>query len=103
MTHMWLRCTVTPGQFSSEFAVSGERSDGTGFSLFAPRELVRPSHEPTHDHPAEALLRVDTWDRKGDLVLVRLPSPNFNGPQMIYVRTSQLDGNALPPSPVAKP
>ena len=36
----WLSCTITPGEFSEEFAVTGRQSNGTLFSLFAPESDV---------------------------------------------------------------
>ena len=101
MIHVWLRCMLTPGQFTSEYAVSAQQADGTGFSLFAPNNLVWLGQEPTHEQPAQGLLRVEKWDTKGDLVLIRLPSETLeDAAQFVTVKSTQLDSHppALSPS-----
>ncbi len=88
----WLRCTISPGQFSSEYAVSARDSAGKGFSLFVPKEYVRP--DPTAE--GSGLMQVDVWERRGDDVLVKLPAPLLaRGSQFVTVPSSQL----LPASP----
>lgn len=99
----WLRCTITPGQFSSEFGVSAGRSDGTGFSLFVPRSFVRVPREPSLDSPVEGFLRVTIWDTRGDLVLVRLPAQTFEGTHFVTVRAGQVETQASIPNPVGNP
>lgn len=93
----WLRCSVGPGQFPDEFAVGGEKFDGRPFSLFAPRPTVQP---PKQISSGEGLLRVRVFERKGDLVLVKLPGQTFENGYFITVRTHQLvDGAAIPEQP----
>lgn len=72
----WLRCRVGPGQFPDEYAVWGETFNGRPFSLFAPHNYVRP---PLEAERGEGLLRVAIGERKGNLVLLRLPQPSFEG------------------------
>jgi hypothetical protein len=103
MAQAWLQCTVTPGQFSSEYAVSAEKSDGSGFSLFAPRGVLKIPQEPSHDSPVEGLLRVDLWDQRGDLVIVRLPAQTLEDGQFVTVKMSQLQPGPSSPNPVANP
>src|SRR5262249_36643387 len=90
-TLVWLRCTLTPGQSTSEYAVSSQRADGTGFSLFAPENLVWLAHEPTHEQPTEGLLCVEKWDTKEDLVLICLASETLeDAAQFVTVKSTQL-------------
>ena len=79
---MFLRCRVSPGQFSNEMAVSGRRANGEEFSLFAPRDKVwvRPfvpdesgGQDRHPDGPEEGLLEVVALEREGKRVLIRLP------------------------------
>jgi hypothetical protein len=90
----WLSCTITPGQFSSEYAVSGQHSDGTGFSLFVPHEYVECDPAPTAQQPVQGWLRVEVWDQKGNLVVVRLPRSTLENGQFVTVTTSQLRAGA---------
>ncbi len=69
----WLRCSIGPGQFSHEFAVSGATADGKGFSLFLPKDLVE-----TDDEKASAgWIQVEEVGRNKntDQVLVKFPRP----------------------------
>jgi hypothetical protein len=95
MDTRWLSCSVSPGQFPSEYAVAGRQHDGKCFSLFAPRETVSL---PTPDG-GEGLLRVQVVGCKDDLVLVRLPAQTLENGQYVTVAASQLQ--AAPPSPKA--
>jgi translation initiation factor IF-1 len=86
----WLLCTVTPGQFSSEYAISSVQSNNKEFSLFANRGDVQCESDPTLQEPVEGLLRVQVWEQRGDAVLVRLPQPSFESGQVVTVKASQL-------------
>ena len=93
----WMRCTVSPGQFSSEYAVSAKSSGGGEFSLFAPKEFVRL------DPHAEGAgwLQVDVWDRRGNDVLVKLPAPVLaTGGQFVTVPSSEIRPLSSAPSTV---
>jgi hypothetical protein len=81
-----LPCSVSPGQFPSEYAVAGVQYNGKPFSLFAPRESVFP---PSSGE-GEGLLQVEVIDRRGDLVLVRLPAQTFENGQFITVHAKDL-------------
>jgi hypothetical protein len=73
METQWLPCSVSPGQFPNEYAVSGTQHNGKGFSLFAPREkVVAPV-----SGEGEGLMQVEVIDRRDDLALVRLPAESF--------------------------
>ncbi|MHC4394119.1 MAG: hypothetical protein ACYS1A_00555 [Planctomycetota bacterium] len=86
----WLYCTISPGQFTGEFAVQGKMFDSTEFSLFAPRESLQFSDEPSWDKPVQGLIRVVIGDVKGDLLLVSLPRPTFENGQTITVNKTQV-------------
>jgi len=86
----WLDCTISPGQFTGEFAVQGEMFDNTVFSLFAPEEDLQFSEEPTWDKPVKGLIRIVLGPQKDDLVLVALPRPSFENGQEITVKRSQV-------------
>ena len=81
----WLGCAVSPGQFPSEYALSGTQYNGKSFSLFAPSDAVRV--EPGRDR---GLVRVDVVDARGDLALVRLPSETFENGQYVTVKSAEL-------------
>jgi len=79
----WLLCSVSPGQFPSEYAVSGTQHNGKVYSLFAPRESVQ-AVTPGGD----GSLEVQVVDRKGDLALIRLPAQTFENGQYITVKSA---------------
>jgi hypothetical protein len=89
----WLRCSVSPGQFPDEYAIGGEKFDGRPFSLFAPLDTVQL---PVGVTSGEGLIRVTVSDRKGDLVLVRLPGQTFENGYFITVKADQLVNGATP-------
>jgi hypothetical protein len=86
MEQKWLTCSISPGQFPSEYAVAGVQHNGKPFSLFAPRETVAP----TAGGEGPGLIRVEVLDKKGDLVLVRLPAQTFENGQYVTVTTADL-------------
>ena len=93
----WLRCTITPGQFSEyEFAVDGQQSNGNGFSLFVPKEQVERDEEPTRSHAVEGWLPVEIWDQKEDRVLVRLPREAFGTGYFVTVKAADVRSIPLP-------
>ncbi len=81
METKWLPCSVSPGQFPTEYAVSGMQYNGKGFSLFAPQETVVPP--PSGE--GEGLVQVEVVDRRGELALVRLPAQSFENGQHVTV------------------
>jgi hypothetical protein len=81
-----LHCSISSGQFPNEYAVSGTQHDGTGFSLFVSKDLVRNVNNTNHT----GLVEVEQIDRKGELVLVRLPAQTFENGQYITVKASDL-------------
>lgn len=87
MKSYWLKCTISPGQFSGEFVVEAKDFQGHGFSLFVPDSVV----EYDDERGGRGWMQVDVMGTEGDLALVRLPrAPLENGPT-VTVRTSELD------------
>jgi hypothetical protein len=92
-----LICTITPGQFSDEFAVTGRQSNGTLFSLFAPEDSVRCDQRPVEGQSGAAELRVTLCRQAGELAVVRLPQQSLEGGYFVTVAVS-----LLKPSPSAR-
>lgn len=92
---MWLRCTVTPGQFPDEYAVGGHQYNGKPFSLFAPAETV----QPPPGGRGEGKLQVTVLERTGQMNLVRLPGQTFESGRY-YVTVS--DDQLTPAAPAAE-
>ena len=90
MEEKWLKCSISPGQFAGEFAVQGEMFDSTEFSLFAPREALEFSGEPSWDKPVQGFIRVTPGDQKDDMLLVSLPRPTFENGRIITVKKTQV-------------
>lgn len=86
----WLYCTISEGQFTGEYAVQGELFDSTVFSLFAPKEDLQFSEEPTGNKHVEGAIRVTPLGQKDDLMLIALPRPTFENGRTITVKTSQV-------------
>lgn len=86
----WLSCTISPGQFTGEYAVRGKLFDDTGFSLFAERDVLQFGKEPSSENPVEGWIRIKIGPKKGDLLLVTLPRPTFENGQTITVKTDQV-------------
>jgi len=87
---IWLDCTISPGQFTGEYAVRGNLFDGTEFSMFAEKEDLNFQSEPTEDNPVVGLIRIVPGPQKDDLLLVRLPQPTFENGQTITVKANQI-------------
>jgi hypothetical protein len=86
----WLKCTISPGQFTGEFAVQGKMFDATEFSLFAPKADLKFSGEPSWDKPVRGSIRITITDQEDDLLLVNLPRPAFENGRVITVRKDQV-------------
>ena len=86
----WLECTITPGQFSGEYAVQGKLFDATGFSLFAPEKDLVFSGKPTAGKPVKGLIRIVPGAQKDDLLMVSLPRPTFENGRTITINKNQL-------------
>ena len=86
----FLRCKIYPGQFSDEFAVSGEQANGGRFSLFVPTNYVNPDQTPTRDTSVEGWLQISIWEQSGDRAVVKLPRESFESGRFVTVRLDQL-------------
>ena len=86
----WLDCTISLGEFTGGYAVKGQLSDGTGFSLFAEKNDIKFSEEPAAGKSINGAIRVLSGLSKDDLVLVTLPRPTFENGQTITVKKSQI-------------
>ncbi len=87
----WLKCKVSPGQFSVEYAVQAKDFEGKGFSLFAPTETVEVEQIPNENESAEGWMCVKTEAQEGDLVLIRLPKQALGNGYYVTVRSKQLE------------
>lgn len=92
----FIRCKVYPGQFSDEYAVSGEQTDGRRFSLFVPTNYVVPDQSPSRDSSVDGWLQVSVWEASGGAVVVKLPRDSFESGRFVTVRGDQLQ-NPLQP------
>jgi hypothetical protein len=88
----WLRCTVSHGMFSTEYAIQGQTYDGKDFVVFAERDDVELDKPLADDRTATTTgwLRVEVGDKKGDLVLVMLPTYVFGGSRFVTVTADML-------------
>lgn len=86
----WLRCRVTPGQFSDEYALSSVQTNGVGFSLFAPVEEVLCDAPPTETRPSEGWVPVEVYEQKGENFIVRLPQQSLENGYYVTVQANQL-------------
>lgn len=84
----WLRCEVSAGQFPTEAAIKGEDYSGEEFSLFVPRQCVRPD-AGLCDEWISGMVRVEILDARNNLSLVELPGKTFNNGSTITVRDDQ--------------
>lgn len=91
----FLRCSVASGQFSGEYAVSGNTFDGEGFSLFAPKEFVITQSNVEEVGKVDGLVEVEEIDRDGELVLVKLPRQTLENGTTITISASELETNSM--------
>ena len=87
----WLPCTVTPGQFSCEYAVQGRTSSGLSFSLFAFEfDLELPHRRSDMNLPIAGQIRVQILETRDSLALVRLPQSTLENGDTVTVNRSDL-------------
>ena len=87
----WLKCKVSPGQFSVEYAVQARDFQGKGFSLFAPTETVEVEQIPGENESVEGWMCVKAEAQESDLVLIRLPKQALGNSYYVTVRSKQLE------------
>lgn len=85
-----LKCRISKGQFSDEYAVQGELYDSTNFSLFLPKGEVLCEKEPGIGEKVEGSITVKPLDSRDNLVLVELPQTTFENGRTITVTKDQL-------------
>lgn len=85
-----LKCQISPGQFTGEYAVSAEMFDGEGFSLFASKEHIQCSELPQSGKTVPGLIGVDILDEDEGLMLVRLPQRALENGDTVTVRADQV-------------
>ena len=86
-----LRCTLLPGQFSSELVAIVRSSSGREFSLFAQKPDLDYEELPDRDRPTDGWVKVQVLQCERDLCLVRLPQTTVENGQYLTVPVSQLD------------
>jgi hypothetical protein len=85
-----IRCSVNPGQFSSEYAVIVQAFNGKTYSLFASRQDVECDFPPTEDQSVEGWLSVQPIKHNNKLFLVQLPQSTLENGRFISVSSDQL-------------
>ena len=86
----WLRCKVSPGQFTGEYVVAAKDFRGDAFSLFVPDEYVHCQDQLPEADRVDGLVHVEVLERSGDLALVRLPRVALENGQTVTVASSEL-------------
>ena len=86
-----LRCQVSLGMFSGEFAVRGKAANGVEFSLFVAEDFVEPGMPVTEGKSVDGWLRVEVLAREGALMLVRLPAETFENGRTVTVRDIEVE------------
>jgi hypothetical protein len=91
----WLRCKISPGQFSEEYAVSARDYQNVQFSLFVNESFVEHEcPEISEGVECNGRLLVIVLDEKQDLALIRLPGRTFENGSTVTVRDNQLESVA---------
>ncbi len=86
-----LRCTLFPGQFSSELAVVIRSLSGRQYSLFAQISDCECVHLPMGNRPVEGFIRVSVLQCERGSCVIRLPYTTLENGQYITVAANQLD------------
>jgi hypothetical protein len=82
----WLFCEISPGQFSNECAVAGTLSNGSGFSMFVPKEYLRFKGYPSKNTTIEGFMKINVLESGDDSVLISLPQPTLENGKYITVK-----------------
>ena len=91
----WLKCMISLGQFTGEYAVKGVLHDGIEFSLFVSEQDVSVSEPPKENEHVEGLIRIVCLSKKNDLSLISLPQPTFENGQIVTVKTNRIEEKAV--------
>lgn len=89
MATQWLKCTIFPGLFSTEYGVEGRRFDGRSFGLFALKEDVQVDPEPV-DRGVEGWLRVEKVEERNGLCLLLLPESTIESGRDVTVHCTEV-------------
>jgi hypothetical protein len=84
----YLMCSADRGQFPDEFSVKGNTASGEMFSLFAPKEFVKPD---ASGEAGPARVRVSVLESDDERALVRLPAQTLENGATVTVSKDQLD------------
>jgi hypothetical protein len=87
----WLKCIMSAGQFTGEYAARSETFTGEEFSLFVPEQFVDLENSLEEGRSVPGWVRVELLDQRENLVLVRLPNQTLGNGQSITVRREQLE------------
>lgn len=96
MSDAWLRCMITPGQFSCEYSIEGTAFNGEGFSLFAcDYDLKFPQNSVVATgRPLSGWIRVKIAKSDKSRALVQLPNSTMENGDMVTVNCSNLEASA---------
>lgn len=95
----WLRCMVSQGQFSEEYAVSARDHRESEFSLFVDAQFVELECEVIAEGgECEGRVQVIILAQQQGLTLVQLPGRTFENGSTVTVKSEQLE--AIEASPI---
>lgn len=89
-----LKCQVSLGQFTGEYAVRVQSYDGKWVSLFAPAETIELLEEIDENHSVDGYIEVEVVDQRGGLTLVRLPRPTLENGEHLTVKEEAIQQEA---------
>jgi hypothetical protein len=85
----YLKCKVSQGQFSDEFAVRGMSHDGVEFSLFAwGGDVIRST---TEEGEHDGWILVEVIAREADRTMVYVPGSDVRNGQIVTVFETELE------------
>ncbi len=91
----WLKCMISPGQFTGEFAISAQDHTGGTFSLFVNCDFVEHEcGEIEEGIECEGRLLVLVLEERQGLSLIKLPGRTFANGSIVTVRSDQLESTA---------
>lgn len=88
----FLRCDISEGQFTDEYAVDGKAYNDESFSLFAGKSDLRCDRFPDRQGDVvEGGITVDILDEQEGLMLVKLPKRTLENGDVFTVRADQVE------------
>jgi hypothetical protein len=85
----WLRCSLSPGQFSNELVAVVCSAQGREFSLFVPKSDLDYNEAPTGNRSVEGWVRVKVVESEDNLFVIRLPRVTLENGQYLTVNAGQ--------------